>query len=56
MCVRVSKLAPVGLVLVQVAHHGLAQQAGLSEAVPLLKQRLHNVGDKTWGTQWRQGE
>lgn len=31
----------------QVAHHGLAERAGLGEAVPLLKQRLHDVGDES---------
>lgn len=45
----------MSLVLVQVTHHALAEQAGLGEAVPLLKQRLHNVGDKTWDTEQKAG-
>lgn len=45
--VSVAETDPAGFVLVQVPHHGLAQQTGLGEAVPLLKQRLHNVRDET---------
>ena len=49
-CLSVSQAAPAGFVLLQVTHHGPAEQAGLSETLPLLKQRLHDVGDKTCHT------
>lgn len=39
----------MGLVLVQVTHHGPAEQTGLSKTVPLIKERLHDVGDEPWG-------
>lgn len=41
-------MAPAGLVLVQVTHHGPAEEAGLREAVPPLKEGLHDVGDEAW--------
>lgn len=46
--VSVSQAAPAGLVAVQVGHHGAAERAGLSEALPLLEERLHDVGDEAW--------
>lgn len=51
MCACESQAAPAGLVPVQVTHHGLAEEAGLGEAVPLLEERLHDVRDEPWGGQ-----
>lgn len=49
-CVRAPQAAPARLVLVQVVQHSLAEQAGLGEAMPFLKQRFHDVGDETYNT------
>lgn len=45
----VAQPAPAGLVLVQVTHHGPAEHTGLSETVPLGKERLHDAGNEPWG-------
>lgn len=39
----------------QVTHHGVAERAGLGEAVPLLEQRRHDVGDEPWEREGGEG-